>query len=1048
MANTSSLTNSADRTSDVLTPSPAEPDVLDTAVKDPSSECSRAGQLPSDSSDTKSRPTDSMFTVPLSDTDILPASHAASAPESSNTTKEAEGPHCYVRSSSISTISAVPSNTSHGDADLEERSDPSSGSPVQSAMDDLPTDDNTITISSRSSDSTSENPEGVAAVDWDGLGRSEEQEPRNEGSDEVCTAEQLRHVGTPIYRDVLIAAPQSTAFLLARLEQENNALATDPKAALSKTRDRASTARSQKRPPSIQHLKKLINDPASSLRYSLLPAPPPMTELEFWAAVVADYPRTAQSLPTLLSKKIRRGVPPPLRGVVWSSMAGARNRFLEDQYDRLAGEPSPYESLIGKDVGRSFPGVEMFRDADGEGQRMLGLVLKCFSLYDHKIGYCQGLGFLVGPLLMHMGAREAFCVLISLMEHYNLRSCFLPDLSGLHLRIYQFQHLLTQYHPQLSSHLEGLQIEPGYVSQWFLSFFAVTCPLPMLLRIYDIIFAEGASETLMRVALSLMRRNEAKILACTEVEDIMHLLLSRGLWDVYACNADDLVNDFVGLTGVVTHESLQALEDHFKESQNGDSKFQASPLPDFQAAASRFLGRIWAASNTSTKSMNLSPGLSAPSRPGSFLCRSPSKQSIASTLNSVEGGSDSSAITVQTDLTVMSRQSSVDCTSLKSLPGSAPVLGTPVPKTRSRDRDLHGQIEDLLTALSEMQRTQAIVTSELQKEREEREEDQKVVNILLNRLNQQGPMASIAEVADEEASAKRILEEATAPDGSESRERELKDVIDAVVDRFSTSSKSRRSSILETKQQVRDDVRRAKDQYRTEASRCRDLDQRLTEQNHEVVQLREDLRDARLRLQGGHRDRPRKNHASSSDDMPEISPATSESRPVSISTPAGLREFKLNRSGSVRGQAGPVFSKRTSSLQTPAMCSNPEWQVDPPPTNNEESLLAELVASKTAEAVAKQEAEELRAKLESLRKMIGASASAGGKASAVGTAAGSDRGISPSGVAPSRSTAPEAVESVVTAAATVPASGGGGFWTGWGKRSVSSTPPTATTGGR
>lgn len=94
------------------------------------------------------------------------------------------------------------------------------------------------------------------------------------------------------------------------------------------------------------------------------------------------------------------------------SMSGARDPLLEEQYQRLLEESSPYEKLIGKDIGRSFPGVEMFREPGGEGQRKLGCVLKCFSLYDQKIGYCQGLGFLVGPLLMHLEEKEAFCVLV------------------------------------------------------------------------------------------------------------------------------------------------------------------------------------------------------------------------------------------------------------------------------------------------------------------------------------------------------------------------------------------------------------------------------------------------------------------------------------------------------------------------------------------------------------------------------------------------------------------------------------------------------------
>lgn len=308
-------------------------------------------------------------------------------------------------------------------------------------------------------------------------------------------------------------------------------MATDPKAGLANANKIQEILPRQSRSQSLHQIKRLINDPARELRYSQL-SPPPMTELEFWAALVAHYPATAQRLPTLTSNKIRGGVPPPLRGVVWPSLAGARNPGLLDEFHRLSGESSPYDGLIGKDIGRSFPNVEMFRDPNGEGQQMLARVLRCFSLYDTSIGYCQGLGFVVGPLLMHMSDAEAFCVLVRLMSHYNLRQCYLPDLSGLHLRVYQFQNLLARHRPALSEHLRELNVEPAYVSQWFLSFFAIACPLPMLLRIYDVIFLEGAGETLMRVALSLMQRNEKRIMACTEFEDVMQLLLGRSVWDM------------------------------------------------------------------------------------------------------------------------------------------------------------------------------------------------------------------------------------------------------------------------------------------------------------------------------------------------------------------------------------------------------------------------------------------------------------------------------------------------------------------------------------
>ncbi|KAI9840188.1 MAG: hypothetical protein M1837_001860 [Sclerophora amabilis] len=885
----------------------------------------------------------------------------------------------------------------------------------------------------------SETSENLTEVDWDELERNEEQEPRDEGSDE------------------------STAFLLARLEQENNALATDPKAGLSKTPNvHSSRPRNQSRPPSIHHLKKLVDEPTRpSLRYSLLPAPPPMTDLEFYAALVADYHRTAQCLPTLLSKKIRSGIPPPLRGVVWISMAGARDSLLGDQYETLSGESSPYENMIGKDIGRSFPGVEMFRDPEGEGQRLLGQVLKCFSLYDQKIGYCQGLGFVVGPLLMHMGGKEAFCVLVRFMEQYDLRSCFLPDLSGLHLRIYQFKHLLAQHLPAVSHHLDKLQIEPAYLSQWFLSFFGVTCPVPMLLRIYDVIFAEGAAETMMRVALSVMRRNEKKILASPEFEDVMQLLLSRGLWDTYGADADEFVNDFVGLTGVVTHEGLQSLEAAFKNAESGDLDPKIESSPGLQAATSSFLGRLWTTSPSPAKSATLAPGLSAPSRPISFLRRSPSKQSVTSTLDSMEGGSETSASTLATDFSAMSRDSSTDCFSSKSKPNSlSSAAVSTIQRGDSKNRDLHGQIEDLLTALNEMQREQAVLVAQLQQEREEREEDHKVVSGLVDRLRQRQPLQTVDEGEDlkhgqAEGLSEEIMSEEISPAGvAPPRPEDFSEALNLVETRLVALSNPRLSTVKETKHQLRAELNKVKEQHSFEISKSQHAKLRLTEQDQELVTLREGLKDARSRIREAHQEKQRmektiqdlqsrKSSFTSSDSYCESSATTSPiAAEARSSVYGGLREFKLNRSLSSRSHTAPVFSKRTSSLNTAALL-----MPDDPEPPEQDNLLAELVTSKTAEAVAKQEAEELRAKLESLRKLIAVSTSDADNRSGHGPSLSLSLGErkptfnSPSTTSSAGSSAvPES--QAVSPIPTPSSNSSGGFWSGWGKRSGSQAPPT------
>ncbi|KAI0555505.1 rab-GTPase-TBC domain-containing protein [Xylaria curta] len=798
----------------------------------------------------------------------------------------------------------------------------------------------------------------------------------------------------------------STAMLLARLEQENNMLATNPKSVKVKVVEQLSVRRP--RPPSMAQLREMVNGPTpTALRYSVLP-PPPMTDLEFYMALVKDYQQTAARLPTLLSNKIRKGIPPPLRGVVWQSMAGARDTLLLDQFNRLSGESSPYEGIIGKDLGRSFPGVDMFRDPDGDGQRMLGRVLKCFSLYDHKIGYCQGLAFLVGPLLMHMPDNQAFCVLVRLMEHYDLRSCFLPDLSGLHVRIYQFRELLRQHMPALSAHLDDLQVDPAYVSQWFLSFFAVTCPLPMLFRIYDVIFAEGASETIMRVALSLMQKNQGRILACIELEDVMQLLLSRGLWDCYHYNADEFVDDFVGLSNIVSREKLAQLEQRYREEKIASAN--AARTADVTTAASRFLGRLWTASSSSPRSGTLSPGFSAPLRPLSMLRRSTSKQSLASTLNSMEASSASVLSSASTDATTISRESSnVDDASIRE---STPVATKSQIYHHANDKNLHTQIEDLLTALSELQRNHSLLATQLQKEREEREEDGKTVKSLLVGLKARDD--GVTPAGDKETN-----EDDPATGIS------LSQLVNAVELRFGTEKDDNRdSSSAQTKSQLRDELARTKEHLTIEMSKSQEYNRRIDELGQEASTLREQLRESHAHVRNLHQDKQlleRQIHSlrhRASAETPSTALDTGgwfSGTGLSTSTTGnngGLRELKLGRSLSTPNTQA-AFIQRSSSLLRP--------QTESGPSNDYDTLVADLVQAKTAEAVARQEADEYKQKLESLRKAYGLAA---------GETPGTP-GVMGGLFALSRTETSSSVKSAPTAvASTTSNSGSSGFW-GW-----------------
>ena len=556
----------------------------------------------------------------------------------------------------------------------------------------------------------------------------------------------------------------------------------------------------------------------------------------------------------------------------------------------------------------------------------------------------------------------------------------------------------------------------------------------------------------MRVALSLMRRNEKKILGCTEFEDVMQLLLSRGLWDTYACNADDLVNDFVGLTGLVTRESLESLETGFKDAQHGNSSAKISSEPSVRAAASRFLGRFWAGSSSSPKVTSPTSSLlmAAPSHPSSFLRRTPSKQSIASTFNSIESV-DSHLSTTLAEAATIPNNSSVDHMSIKSMPVGGD-SGTPTAGDSSKDKDLHRQIEDLLMALSDMQREQATLTNNLQKEREEREEDRALVQGFIQKAKISSVSEPVLEDQENETQKPLFKPEPEAPST-------LHITLDSLVEleeQFSVA-KSKRSSIMQTKYQLREDVRLWKDQHGLEATRSAALSRQLTELETENTRLLDQFREARTRMQDAHQSKQRlekqirdlKSARSSASETY----TSDEYSPISIEIPetrsGGLREFKLGRSGSgsPNSMPPPVFSKRSSSLGIQAVLATED---NKPPADD--ALLLELVSSKTAEAVARQELDEVKAKLDSLRRLLGDNTSPTSLAGAVS-------GHRPSPSEPcvvkkptmtSTAASVLAVQSRAAAAktsaqdglkvASPPISQGGGFFSGWGKRTVS-TPP-------
>ncbi|KAK9843314.1 hypothetical protein WJX74_010233 [Apatococcus lobatus] len=183
------------------------------------------------------------------------------------------------------------------------------------------------------------------------------------------------------------------------------------------------------------------------------------------------------------------------------------------------------DEIITRDINRTFPEHPQF--GFQQGQQALFRVLKAYSLHDLEVGYCQGMAFVAGLLLMYVPEEPAFriaCRLMSL-KGPNLRILYLPGMEGLKAMLRMFEWLLHACHPQLKAHLQEHGAAPIlYASQWFLTLFSCPFPAPFAARIIDILLIEHRPQILLRVAMAVMAQCEEALLKLHDFEDLITYL--------------------------------------------------------------------------------------------------------------------------------------------------------------------------------------------------------------------------------------------------------------------------------------------------------------------------------------------------------------------------------------------------------------------------------------------------------------------------------------------------------------------------------------------
>jgi len=133
---------------------------------------------------------------------------------------------------------------------------------------------------------------------------------------------------------------------------------------------------------------------------------------EKWREMISKGIHSDQSL---LKKRVRKGVPPCLRMIVWPELIQLSDfqKKAKYHYTQLLKQESPSAHDICLDVPRTFPEeqAKVLRNS-------LYCVLKAISIVHPEVGYCQGMNFLCMRLLEVLDDEAAFWMMDYLLRRF------------------------------------------------------------------------------------------------------------------------------------------------------------------------------------------------------------------------------------------------------------------------------------------------------------------------------------------------------------------------------------------------------------------------------------------------------------------------------------------------------------------------------------------------------------------------------------------------------------------------------------------------------
>ncbi|XP_063069910.1 growth hormone-regulated TBC protein 1-A-like isoform X2 [Engraulis encrasicolus] len=226
-----------------------------------------------------------------------------------------------------------------------------------------------------------------------------------------------------------------------------------------------------------------------------------------------------------VKRYVRKGVPNEHRSLIWMAASGAQ--------DQLEKNPGYYHSLLGDkqddklqetirlDMHRTFPDNVLFRSSSESClQTALYNVLLAYGHHNKDVGYCQGMNFIAGYLIIITKDEEKSFWLMDALLGRILPDYYTAAMLGLKTDQEVLGELVKAKVPAVWRLMEQHGVMWSLVvSRWFICLFIDILPVETVLRIWDCLFYEG-SKILFRVSLTLIRHHQPLLLQAQNLPDV------------------------------------------------------------------------------------------------------------------------------------------------------------------------------------------------------------------------------------------------------------------------------------------------------------------------------------------------------------------------------------------------------------------------------------------------------------------------------------------------------------------------------------------------